>query len=96
MIPAFLKIIASVVCLMMLGLWLAYYIREKLESPSITLFDDGYILINPEREAIAFKCPQKANEFAERAAAEAVYFEIYGVYKGKIIHCGSTANSLIA
>ena len=95
MLLAVAKLAASVIGIMALGLWLAYLASRYVKKPSTRLFAEGYILTHPERPAVAFEKAEKANEFAERARAQGVIFEIYGVVKGKILHCGSTDNIII-
>jgi len=96
MLLAVVKLVASVVGIMALGLGLAYMASRYIKKPSTRLFADGYILTHPERPAVAFEKASKANEFAERARAQGVIFEIYGVFRGGIVHCGNSQNTVIS
>lgn len=89
------KLVLSVLAIAALGLTLSYYLGRMLKKPSICLFDDGYILTHPTRPAVAFSRADKANEFAQRARSQGVYFNVYGVMRGRIIPCGNTANLII-
>lgn len=96
MLLAVVKLVASVVGIMALGLGLAYLASRYIKKPSTRLFADGYILTHPQRPAMAFDSAKKANEFAERARVQGVIFEIYGVFRGGIVHCGTTKNTVIS
>ena len=96
MLLAVAKLVASVIGIMALGLWLAYVASRYAKKPSTRLFAEGYILTHPERPAVAFEKAEKANEFAARARAQGVIFDIYGIFRGSIVHCGTTQNTVIS
>jgi len=95
-ILAITSLIISVATMMGLSLWGAYCISKRYKGPSTSLFNDGYILAHPQRDAVAFSDAKKANEFAQRAKQQGVYFDIYAVFRGNIVKCGSTADSIIS
>lgn len=93
---AITQVVLSIFAMMVIGLWATYDFSRRFKGGSTRLFDDGYILTHPQRDAVAFACAAKANEFAARARESGVYFEIYGVYRGNITHCGNTVNVVIS
>src|SRR5690554_5373000 len=95
-ILAIIPIVVSIAAMMGLSLWGAYCLNKRFKGPSISLFNDGYILAHPQHDAVAFRDPKKANEFAQRAKERGVYFDIYAVFRGNIVKCGNTVNNIIS
>jgi len=95
-ILSIIPMVIIVAAIIGLSLWGAYCLNRRYKGPSTSLFNDGYILAHPQRDAVAFSDAKKANEFAQRAKQQGVYFDIYAVFRGNIVKCGSTADSIIS
>lgn len=96
MILTMLKMVAIIALIIALCAWAGYWIVRRIKPTAINLSHDGWILIHHHKKPVAFNNANDANHYADRTRSAGIFWDVYAIHKGKIIHCGDTQNSIIA
>ena len=95
MILTTLKMVAIIILIIALCTWAIYWIVKSIKPIATNLDKDGWILIHPHKSPVAFRNAPDANYYAERTRRAGIFWDVYAIHRGKIIHCGNTQNSII-
>jgi len=95
MILTTIKIMGTITLILAIIAWAGYWIVKIVKPTAINLSNDGWILIHPQKSPVAFRTAPDANFYAERTRRAGIFWDVYAIHQGKIIHCGNTQNSII-
>jgi hypothetical protein len=96
MILTILKIVCILTIAIVFCIWIVYWIVKLVKPTAINLNNDGWILIHPNKNPVAFNNAPDANIYAEHTRRAGIFWDVYAIHRGKIIFCGNTENSIIA
>ena len=95
MILTIIKMVGIIILILALIAWAGYWIVKTVKPTAINLSPDGWILIHPQKSPVAFSTAPDANFYAERTRRAGIFWDVYAIHRGKIIHCGNTQYSII-
>ena len=70
-------------------------LKRTLFKASYTLPSESWILTNKTLKPVLFNDAGSANAFAQVSKKGEIYWDIYAIYNGKIVKCGSTSENII-
>ena len=79
-----LKMLASLVLLIALGLFILMVFKRHFKSASTTLYAEGYILTHPERKAVAFDNATDTRRYYSTCLDAGIQWTCHALYKGKL------------
>lgn len=96
MVQSIIQMVGIIALILALVIWVGYHIVKRIKPTAISLNSDGWILIHPHKKPVAFSNAPDANHYAHRTRRAGIFWDVYAIHQGKIVHCGNTQNSIIA